>query len=105
MFGRLGARIRSEARAASRMGLAAIFLAVGAGFLTAALYIALAAAQGTTVALLVIGGGYTAIGMGLVLWARSVAPTPRGEPAAGDIPVAAMIEAFAVGMAAGRQAR
>lgn len=106
-------RLRAElaARRAGRIVAGAFCALVGVGFLTAALWLALADAWGGLVASLVVGVAFAAIGLFLVLRPPRVgrvppaaAPVAAAAPAAMH-PVPALLDAFALGMEAGARSR
>ena len=107
MFERVTHAAQDAARRTA-LGLgAAICLAVGMGFLSAAAFIAMAAAADPVTAALVLGAAYA--GLGLILMAFAVqrhrAPPPPVRPPAGPVLLVAAVEAFTAGMAAGKSAR
>ncbi len=88
--------LRTAARRAGFSALGALFLVAGLGFLTTALWIALAATQGALTAALVIGALY--LGLGFLLLALAARRNPSARKA-DQFP--ALMEAFMVGLTAG----
>ncbi|MBQ1203101.1 MAG: phage holin family protein [Loktanella sp.] len=106
-------RARLAARAAAFTVVGVVFALTGLGFLTVALWLALAEYENALMASAVVGVVYLVLGTVFFLIAgsrraRSVTPSQQAAPPpmAGDYePFLRMAEAFSVGMAAGRAAR
>lgn len=64
MFTGLTTRLRLVGRKVALTGTGAVLALIGAGFLTGAVFLALAAAHGAILACVVVGGGY--LGLGLI---------------------------------------
>ncbi len=85
-------------------GVVAVLVATAFGFLTAALYLALAGAAGAIAACLAIAGAYLVIALVVYLAARSTAQAPPAR-AAGPEPdaISQLIDTFLAGVRAGRE--
>lgn len=88
------------ARKVTLVGVALVCLTAAAGFLTSAAWIALTDAHGAVVAGSVIGAAYTAIGIVLLLIAKSDAAS---RPVAAPPPPPPLTQAFMTGLLAGMQ--
>lgn len=103
---------RSVRRTAGRLAMtsvAGLLVAVGIGFLTAALWMLIAATHGAMMAATIIGGLY--VGVGLIMIAVAMPDrsrhhhhhTPAVDPTA--LMMAQIAEGFVTGMRAGRATR
>lgn len=96
-------RIDAAMRTAMLSAAAAMLLFIGVALLVIAGTVALAAAYGTIEALALVGGGFVAAGLAVLLYARSL--RARAARRTASLPLGALAQAFAVGLAAGKAAR
>ncbi|HKL56481.1 phage holin family protein [Marivita sp.] len=104
-------RARQAARSAAFAMIGVIFAIIGLGFLTAGLWIVIAAYEGALIAFVAIGALYLILGLGFMALGRqpvggsSEAPRPAADAPARQDPFVQIAEGFATGMQAGRAAR
>lgn len=110
-------RLRTQAKLAARaaaLGLiGTVFLLVGLGFLSVALWMIVAAQHGGLIAFWVLGGLYVLLGLACLALRPSATQSDHGETdtapqtrhTATDEPWVKLAEGFATGMQAGRAAR
>lgn len=103
MFALFEARLRAGLTRAGRSVAGAVCMAVAVIFFTLAGWIALAEAQGSLVAALVLGAVYLALGLLLIY--LPVRPRLRASSAAASAPMTSLVEAFLAGRAAGQAMR
>lgn len=116
ILSRLRAQARMTARAAALGVIGTVFLLVGLGFLSVALWMIVAAQYGALIAFEVMGGLYVILGLICLALRPSATQAQHGENGtasakpqtdrtAPEDPLIKLAEGFAAGMQAGRAAR
>lgn len=116
ILSRLRAQARMTARAAALGVIGTVFLLVGLGFLSVALWMIVAAQYGALIAFEVLGGLYVILGLICLALRPSATPVqdsdngtasakPQTDRTGSEDPLIKLAEGFAAGMQAGRAAR
>ena len=111
MIARAEAAVQRKLRGTAFSFVGILFILVGLGFLSAAVWIVLAEMRSPLFAATVIGGGLTGLGLIFLGIAKAVSTPPKapekklGTKDTSDIPLAELVEGFLIGLEAGRKSR